>query len=181
METLITNLQNMDLNAIGIEGHADEKHHDLGILLNNEINGNEFNLENSFNNNWDNLDIFNTALINIHHELNNIYAVFGQHGSVNVGVRYRNYIPIRDSMTDLSNETNLRNDLNLDQRRILCYILLPVVSLPNYTRHHNYDNPRGEKTFSKMVFNSAMMLSLARWNHIHGYWTLYQLVEYNDG
>ncbi len=56
----------------------------------------------------------------------------------------------------------------------MIYCLLPCFYLPAYDRNYNPDKLRGEKTFSKMMMNIALMNTKCRFEWLSGYWTAYQ-------
>jgi len=124
----------------------------------------------------DEIEDFNQEIINIEREITDFFSQYGQHASLNCGPRLVNYTNIRR----IAHELDQRIDNQTNYAIILRFILKPVVSLPEDNDISNFDNERGEKTFSKMCLNLAVKLSLDKLNFVNGYWLKRQLVDFPE-
>ncbi|KAN0042775.1 hypothetical protein ACTA71_012698 [Dictyostelium dimigraforme] len=65
-------------------------------------------------------------------------------------------------------------ELTQSQKNIIIYCLLPIYYLPNYRKQYNPDKTIGEKTFSKMLLNIAVMHSRIKFEYVSGYYDFHQ-------
>ncbi|KYQ94480.1 hypothetical protein DLAC_04782 [Tieghemostelium lacteum] len=118
------------------------------------------------------VEIFSRFLNQLKEKLDNFYQ--SEHGLINVGSYYSKYTEIKTkSRKRVSNIMN-NNDLTNDHKAILVYCLLPIYYLPDYDSNFNPDKPTGEKTFSKMLLNLAVMQAKTRSEYISGMWDYHQ-------
>jgi hypothetical protein len=122
----------------------------------------------------DEIEDFNREIINIEHEIGDLFNEYGKKGSLNCGNKLADYTEIRriacEHDQQIDNETNYAI--------ILHFILMPIVSLPEANDISNLENKLGEKTFSKVCLNLAVKYCLERLNFVSGYWTKRQNVDF---
>jgi hypothetical protein len=128
---------------------------------------------------WDNIDHFNNALINVQNLLTGFYDQ-GEHGILNCGAKYASFLAVRTAGRNLVLGIQNNANLNANQRLILIYCLLPIFYMPPYDQANNPDKAKGEKTFGKMILNLAVMNSKCRIEFVQGYWEHYQITHYNN-
>ncbi|KAM9957782.1 hypothetical protein ACTFIW_012753 [Dictyostelium discoideum] len=100
--------------------------------------------------------------------------VQSDNGILDLGPHYSKYIRIREKIQRRVIKVVNDTQLNQIQKKIIIYCLLPIYYLPNYNRNYNPDTETGEKKFSKMLLNIAVMHSRSKYEYVLGYYDGHQ-------
>lgn len=202
MESIINQLNNLTVSTIGNpEFDAATKANDAKGILNNHYTGKDlvFSLKNDIKSiTIDQVEVFNRELRDVKEQILNF--VQSEHGIINVGPRYKKYRKIRNKIRIKVGKyfyiyTNIKisliilkskfqsnfigtvaadPELTQQQKNVIIYVLLPIYNLPDYDRNYNPDKGGGEKTFSKMLLNVAVMHSKSKFEYVDGYYSFHQ-------
>ncbi|EAL64121.1 hypothetical protein DDB_G0286731 [Dictyostelium discoideum AX4] len=176
MESIINQLNNLTVSTIGNpEFDAATKANDAKGILNNHYTGKDlvFSLKNDIKSiTIDQVEVFNRELRDVKEQILNF--VQSEHGIINVGPRYKKYRKIRNKIRIKVGTVAADPELTQQQKNVIIYVLLPIYNLPDYDRNYNPDKGGGEKTFSKMLLNVAVMHSKSKFEYVDGYYSFHQ-------
>lgn len=140
MDAIVNDLANdvARLANIGDPGFdVNQKRSDLQQVLRIDIGGRNVDPFALFQQDWQDIDVFNNEFINIGREITHFYQ--SQHGIINVGTRYKTYTDIRNEFQALYHQVFRSQTLTQEQKDILLFILLPGYYLPQYSPGYNPD------------------------------------------
>lgn len=120
------------------------------------------------------IDELNGSISRFRHAITEFYADTSCRGYLNCGTGMDNYVAVRDRIAELRHAYG--NLQTASHRSIMDWITLPGANMPIAEVVRAYDKPKGEPTFSKMVLNFAVLLSLSRLEWAEGYLTHLQEV-----
>lgn len=170
MDQLIQQFANVGFNHIGAAGNGVAKRNIVVALRTMEAPLFAFD---QLRVPLDNIDELNNYIIRVRNSIVEAYSEYGFHGSINVGLGYANYNAVRDEFTQIFNDMTA-SDIGPEYKQVLRWILFPIRRLPAADIVRPFDEPRGEKTYSKMVLNLCVKLILERLEFSEGYLTCYQ-------
>ncbi|KAM9998691.1 hypothetical protein ACTFIY_008344 [Dictyostelium cf. discoideum] len=176
MESLINSFNNLNISTIGGEkiDPATKLEHARALLSNNNKGVDlVLDLKNDIKSiTYQQVEVFYRILNHEKVKLENF--VQSQHGILNVGAKYSNFNRLREKIEKRIGKVSNNTELTQQQKNIIIYCLLPIKNLPHYNKNFNPDKPTGEKTFSKMLLNIAVMHSKSKFEYVLGYYDCHQ-------
>lgn len=183
MENIITGFEQLNLGQIGQPGFAQAK---LEVLRNlrelpgvyrggpNGAPAPHSLTQDIFQQEEDEIDALNNELLQIGRDLQACFSRFGKHGSLNCGPYYAWYDRARALLLQraAASQNNLADPV---QRRIALFVIQPALGLVASNVARQYDKDLGEKTFSKLVLNTAAKLIGSRLDFVQGALTMHQM------